>query len=357
MLLFASTALLGCEEEAAASPTPPAARAVPVAAAEVVARDLSRILSVSGRLEPLRTVPVASRGAGVVRTVAVEEGDVVSTGDVVAALDVAEHEAILARAVAARDGARLAYARQQALRAREATTGHAYDTAKAELEIAEADVRLARTQVAFGRITAPLDGVVVARHVEPGAAVAAGGAVVDVADTRALVVRVGVSDLDVPHLEPGQPARLFVDAFDGRQVDGVVRRIFPRLDPATGLVPVEVAVADGDAVARFLPTEAALTEAPLPPLRPGYLVRVHVVVDPRPEALAVPTEAVVSASDDAWVHVIDGDTLVRRRIETGVVRGGWTEVRSGLSAGERIIASGAAELAEGTRVRIAGWSG
>ena len=312
-------------------------------AAEVVPRDLSRTVRVAAPVEPLRTIRLATSVEGIVREMLVEEGDQVRAGEVVARLDVTEQRAELARARARLQERRAHFARLEDLRQRDYVDAGTHDTAAAELAIAASEVELWETRVGFGTVRATADGTVIARHVEPGEAVSRHAPVADIADLDQLVLRLGVSELDVVALQAEAPVGVRIDALDaGRVFAARIRRIFPAAESASRLVVVEVAIPDAAAQG----------------VRPGYLGRAELLVDRRERALAVPANAVAELEDGHYVMVIGAeDRLEQRRVRIGITRGAWQEVLDGLAAGEQVVATNPLDLSTGTQVRIVGWAG
>jgi multidrug efflux pump subunit AcrA (membrane-fusion protein) len=116
-----------------------------------------------------------------------------------------------------------------------------------------------------------------------------------------------------------------------------VRRIFPSADPASRLVPVEVA----------LGSRPAGVEA-----RPGFLARVEFALDRKAHALAVPASAVGVTNAGPFVYVVEADTLAQKGVTLGVTVEGWVEVMDGVVEGERVVVSGHTNLRPGARVRV-----
>jgi membrane fusion protein, multidrug efflux system len=343
LLLAAALAIGGCAPQPETpSPTRTEFR-LPVQAVEVMPRDLSRSVRVSAPVEPLRTIRLATSIEGIVREMRVEEGDRVRGGEIVALLDVAEQRAELARARARLEERQAHVARLEDLRRRDYVDAGTFDAARAELAIAASDVELWETRVDFGVVRATADGTVIARHVEPGEAVSRHAPVADLADLEHLVLRVGVSDLDVVALQTDAQVRVQIDALDsGRVFDGQIRRIFPAAEASSRLVVVEVMLPD------------AATQG----VRPGYLARAELLVDPREQALAVPANAVAELENGHYVMLIGAeDRLERRPVRIGITRGAWQEILEGLAPGERVVATNPLDLSEGMRVRIVGWAG
>lgn len=310
---------------------------IPVAAVEAQARDLSRTVTVTGPIEPIRTVAVNAQTTGTLLSVLVEEGDRVRSGQLMAELDARETAAQLERARAVLANAEAAFRRAEQLAANGLTTDAELDAARSSYEIAQADVEVWRTRLEFSRISAPVSGVVTAKHVERGSAVSTNQAMFEIADDSLLVVRVRVSELDVVHLEPGNRVTLRLDAYPEARLSGRIRRIFPSADAASRLVPVEV----------VLGSRPRGVEA-----RPGFLARVDFALDRRDGVLAVPASAIGVSDGGAYVYVVDADTLVRRPVETGLTAAGWIEVRQGLEGGELVVSSGHVNLRPGAAVRV-----
>ena len=340
-LMLVAVLLVGCGEAEVAGQAREA-RATPIAAVEVVPRDLSRRLSLSAPVQSRSHIRLASRSSGTLARVLVEEGDRVRAGQLLAELDTAEQRAELARAEAERERAELDYQRTRELRERGVASPAEYQQARATLAVARSERELWATRLAFGRITSPRDAIITARHVEPGEGIQPQDVLFELAVMDELVIRPGVSELDVVHLEVGQSLTVTLDAMPTQPFAGSIRRIFPAADGTSRLVTVEIA----------LPVEAHEQG-----VRPGFLARVQLQVDQRDDSLALPVSAIGENGDDRYVYVISDEQLARRVIKPGVTRGQWTEVLDGLERGEIVLATNPIDMRDGERVRIVGWRG
>lgn len=308
-----------------------------IAAAVVGTRELARTVTVSAPVEPVRTIGVNAQMSGTVLRAIAQEGDRVARGQLLAELDARETTAQLERARAVLASAESAYRRAEELIATRIITEAEYEQARTAYGVARSEVELWETRLAFSRIRAPSPGIVTAKYIEAGSAVAPNQRVFDLADVSLLVVRVQLSELDVVHVRTGQTLTVRLDAYPAASLTGRVRRVWPSADPQTRLVPVEV----------------ALERAPAGvDVRPGFLARIGFRLDARADATAIPTSAVAVQEPESYVYVIDADTLIRRPVELGLSAGGWVEVTDGLVPGERVVASGHASLRPGARVRV-----
>ncbi len=336
LLAAAASGITGCSRNDD-SDSGPERRGTAVAVMEMEPRDMSRRVTVSAPVEPRVLIRLASRTTGTVDRLLKEEGDRVRRGELLAELDMSEQRAELDRAEAEQERARLDYERLAELRERRAVSLADYQQALANLRVAESERQLWQTRVAFGRITAPQDTVITRRYIEPGEAVQQHDTLFELAAMDELVVRPGLPEVDVVHLMPGQLVTVRLDALPDQRFAGTVRRIFPSADTGSRLVTVEVALPE-DADTRGV--------------RPGYLARLQFDVDPRTGVLALPTPSVGADDDGYYVYLVENDALVRRSVQIGINRGGWTEITDGLSPGEVVLASNPIDMREGQEVRI-----
>jgi HlyD family secretion protein len=163
---------------------------------------------------------------------------------------------------------------------------------------------------------------------------------VDLIDGTCLYISAPIDEVDAPRVKKGLPARISLDAFPGRKFPGHVRRVAPY-------------VLDREKQARTVEIEAEFENPEGTGLLTGYSADVEVVLAERTDALRIPSSVILP---DHKVYVLDAATgkLVTRSIETGIANWEFTEVVSGLSAGERVVSSieragvhdGAAAVAE-----------
>jgi membrane fusion protein, multidrug efflux system len=313
---------------------------VAVVEVQPVARgSIARQVTVSGIVEPVRTVGVNSQLSGAVTTVLVQEGDRVRRGAVLARMDARELTSQLAAAQASLEVTKAAYERAEQLRDRRVITLPEYERERTAYAAAQAQVDQLRTRVGYATVTAPVDGVITEKRVESGDVVGNQARLFSVADVSQLVARVGVSELDIVELQQGDVVGITLDAFPNRQLTGRIRRVFPSADPATRLVPVEVS---------FDPQSAQFA-------RPGFLARVTFDLATSTDVLLLPVSAVLGAQGSQAVFVVDAEGVATRRtVATGLTSQGRVEIVSGLSDGEQVVVVGNNTLRDGMTVRVAG---
>ena len=326
----------------AGGPGGPGEERTPIVEVHTVARgSIARQVVVTGTVDPLRLIGVNAQLAGALTTVNVQEGDMVRRGAVLARVDDREIAAQLAAAEASFAVAEAAYERARQLRDRRVITLPEYERDRTAFAAARAQVEQLRTRAGYAAVLAPATGVITEKLVETGDVVGNQSRLFTIADVSQLVVRLGVSELDVVQLEPGDPVNVTLDALPNRQLGGRIRRIFPVGDPTTRLVPVEV-VLD--------PQSAQYA-------RPGFLARITFDLTTSNNVLLVPVSAVLGGQGSQAVFVVENNTAVRRTVSTGLTSQGRVEVISGLSDGEQIVVTGHNSLRDGMTVRAVGPTG
>ncbi len=204
-------------------------------------------------------------------------------------------------------------------------------TAKAEVDQAEANVRLARVQQGRTVLIAPFDGTVakivgeVGEYSTPSPPGVPTPPAIDLIDESCIYVKAPMDEVDAPKIRAGQFARISLDALPGKSFPGKVRRVAPyvsAVEKQARTVDIEAVFDDPSQAGRLLV---------------GYSADVEVVLDVKKDVLRVPTSALL---EGARVLLVDrDDRLVERKLKTGVANWEYTEVLDGLAAGDRIVTS------------------
>ena len=206
LLVAGATVLAACGDgEAAPQPGgggPGGQMAAAVATGVVEVGTISREVTVSGVVEPIRTVAVNSQLAGSLLAVEVEEGMPVRQGQVLARVDDRELAAQEVSAEAAFAVAQAAYERAEQLRRSQVITIGEYERDRTAYAAALAQLDQLRTRRGYAVVRSPLNGIVLEKRVEAGDVVAPQTQLFRIGDVSTLVVRVPVSELDVVELSP-----------------------------------------------------------------------------------------------------------------------------------------------------------
>ncbi len=355
---------------------------------EVVSRrDLTSIVTASGRIEPKRQVQISADVPGRVVQLAVEEGQTVRQGDLLLRIDPTSYHAAVRRAEAAvsQAEASAAQARAGLIQARsglqraetlgrqgtDLISAEALEQARTQTNVAQAQYEAARYGVAQAQaalaeareqlrkttITAPMSGRVTRLNIEEGETAVMGtmnnpgSLLLTIADLSVMEARVKVDETDVPRIGFGDSATVRIDAFPGQTFSGKVTRISnSALQTAAGAVGAAGGAQTG---AQSVDFEVLITlDAPPAELRPDLSATAEIITARRPNALSVPILSLTvrdpdgkkprqTAPDDAPPGATRSAQARRpdaQEVEgVFVVRDGkaaWTPVRVGV-AGER----------------------
>ena len=207
------------------------------------------------------------------------------------------------------------------------------DSTRAQVKEAEARIAASRSDTQRTVLRAPFSGVVaeingeLGEYVTPSPPGIATLPVVDLIDDSCLYVTSPIDEVDAAKVQLKTPARITLDAFRGKHFPGHVRRIAPyvlALEKQARTVEVEV---------EFDDPQAAQKQGNL---LVGYSADIEVVVDSRDKVLRIPTSALMPGNK---ILVIDDGKLAERSIETGLSNWEFSEVKSGLKAGDKIVTS------------------
>jgi RND family efflux transporter MFP subunit len=329
--------LAGCGAQAIDARADTVAVPRPVVVATPEPAGAAAAVRATGRLESADELRLSFKVAGVVAEMAVDAGDNVRAGEVLARLDRTETGAAVERATQALAKAERDLARAEEVFARGLVAKEVRDNAATARDIAAADLRAARFNQQFATVVAPAAGRVKARLAEAGEIVAAGQTVLTLAgESKGWLLRAALADRDALHLSTGDAAQVRVDALPGRRFPATVARIAGAADAATGTIDVEFAVEDADGV-----------------LRSGLIARIEATPADATTRLSVPVSALVHAEgSEGRVLVVADGRAQARPVVLGAIADGRVAVREGLSANDAVIVAGAAYVDDGEPVRL-----
>jgi HlyD family secretion protein len=349
---------------------------VEVSVVRLEQRDIRETLAVVGRVRAPSRAALGASISGTITEVRVREGDRVSRGDQLVALEAGEAGAAVRQAEATlvetqatalqaiaeaereaeqsrRDLERIeavvaeggfnpqrveqaqqraadAGSRLEALRAEAGSSGELASVARARAALEAARARLALT-----RIRAPESGVVLARRAEPGDAVAPGRILLEMAFDGPTELVVFPGEENLAKLEVGAEAIASADAYPDRTFPSRVALIVPAVDPSQGTVEVRMSI-----------------EEPPGYLLPDMTVSVNIEVGRKVGADVLPEDAVQGLGGSRpWVGVVRDGTLERQEVSVGLRASGFVEVLSGVGRTDA-VARFASEDDVGSRVRV-----
>jgi membrane fusion protein, multidrug efflux system len=316
------------------APEPTPVRVTPVSIGPA-----SPAILASGLVASRDEMRLSFKTGGIVRRIAVQEGQDVKRGQVLAEIELGE---IDATAEQARQGAAKAQrdlARGESLYADQVISLEQLQDLRTQARVAGAQLAAAQFNLGYSVITAPRDGVILRRFVDERELVPAGQPVVALgARAGGYVVKAALADREIMQIALGDNVEVRLDAFADRTLPGTVAEVSRAADERSGLFPIEVRI----------------DSTPLP-LASGLVAKLAIQpARSRTETLVyTPLSAIVEGDGDrASVFLVESGLARRRAVRIAFITNDAAALAEGLEAGEQIVTDGAPYLTDGEAVRV-----
>lgn len=207
-------------------------------------------------------------------------------------------------------------------------------SAHGQLESAQGKYEGAAAQLSYSEIRSPINGVVTDRPLYPGEMAAAGTPLLTVMDISEVTARAHIAQQSAALLKVGDNATLNAPGIDV-PFNGKISLVSPALDPGSTTVEVWVQLKN-----------------PGRKLKPGATVQVSMIARSVPDALAIPTEALLTAQDGTTSVMVAGSDgrAHQKQVKTGIREQNRVQIVEGVAAGERVVASGAYGLPDNRKI-------
>ncbi len=334
LLILAALLLAACRPA-----EQPAAKEITRAATAIVtAGPAQPAVNTNGFITTREELKLSFKVAGIVRNVAVKEGQAVRAGQQLAILELTEVDSQVEQARQLADKAARDQVRGAKLRADGLISEQDLETLRTQAAVSQATLRSAEFNQKFSTILAPRDGVVLRKLVEDREFVQPGQSVLVIGPREGgYILRAGLSDRDIVRLRLGDPATVTADAFPGQTLKGRISVLPGAADPASGLFLIEVALD---------PASVQLVS--------GLSARVQInpVLAARSTLPYAPIAAVIEAEGDrAAVFVLEDGVARRRAVRVAFIAAAAIAIAEGLKVGETVVTDGALYLEDGEQIQ------
>lgn len=309
-------------------------------------RPIARSLAVSGSLVAVNQAVVKAKVAVEVRSILIREGDRVSAGQVIARLDTVDLATRLDQQVGARDAMRAQYDIAEKNRTTNASllekkfiSQNAFDNVaslssanRAQLDAADAQVRLAQKALKDATVVSPIDGIVARKNAQVGEKTSIDAPLFSIVDLDSIEMQAIVPAGEVATLGKGMRASLSVDGMPDRTFDATINRINPATEPGTRSIVVFLTVPNADHV-----------------LKSGMFANGNIRLAASVPKPTLPLSAIQSDAGVPIVWTIEDGKLARRTAVLGARDDatGYVEIKSGVPADTPVLASKFDNLKEG----------
>jgi multidrug efflux pump subunit AcrA (membrane-fusion protein) len=206
--------------------------------------------------------------------------------------------------------------------------------ARTNVTNAQTQVDLARRNLSYTVVTAPIDGYVLERPVDVGAYVSTTTKVATIVKTNPLWIRIDVPEQAVTQIRTGQPVSLTTSSWPDRSFSGHIARVSPNVSATSRTLTVEAHIDNGSGA-----------------LKPGQFGTVRILLPQTEAAVLVPQRAFRTISGATYVFVIKNGHAEQRLVQSGQTEGDLIEIRSGVAPDELVVTSNVDQLSDGIAVR------
>lgn len=212
----------------------------------------------------------------------------------------------------------------------------AIQAAKAGVAQAKASVQLAQRQLEDTSVKSPIDGVVAQREADPGEQMGAGKPVMRIVSLQNIYFDAQLPENQFTMARINQSVDVHIDALPGHTFPGKIHKIFPIVSQSSRSFTVRI----------LLPNDSSI-------LRPQMFARGTIILAEHRHAALVPSGAVVNPGQDhGTIFVIKNNTAYQKSVDLGFRNASQTEIRNGISPGDKIVIQGQTELQDNSPVQL-----
>jgi len=331
----ASLAACSGEVRAAEASEKDAATPISVRAANVVTD--RAVISASGIIDARASADIAFQVGGKISKVAVEEGQYVSAGQLLARIDSTDYILSFEQSVLNHTRAVSEARRSRALLEVNGIAANDFEKVDNAARQATVSVELAAKRLSDTRLTAPISGIIARRDVEIGETVPSGKPIFTIVDLDVVHIRVSVPEVDIGAITVGHTAAIHVPSLGGDALEGQVRLVGVAADPTTRTYPVEIALRN--------PTHR---------LKAGMVAEASITTGSSVNRLTIPANAILRDAEGVtriFVFSPADQRVHTRRVTIRGVVGSDVEVSSGVNAGELVVIGGWQHVRDGSRAK------
>jgi multidrug efflux pump subunit AcrA (membrane-fusion protein) len=208
------------------------------------------------------------------------------------------------------------------------------DVARTNVANAESQLALARKNLSYSLIPAPIDGFVAERTADVGEYVSPQQKVATIVRTNPLRIKIDIPEQAIPEVRVGQSVSVTTSAWPDKNFAGRVARIAPSVSAQSRTLSVEAEIDNSSGA-----------------LKPGQFATVRILQERAEPAVLVPVRALVTEAGVSRVFVIKNGRAEQRVIQTGQTEGDLIEVKNGVAADEQVATSGLERLSDGAPVK------
>lgn len=334
LILVSSLAAIGCGEGSSIQQRPGAAAAVSVDVMVLQPRTLHDRINTTGTLLANEEVELRPEISGRVIGVHFQEGTRVQKGALLLKINDSELQAQLVRKESEEKLAASDESRKRSLFEGKAISQEEYDKSLNALRIVQADMNVTKSLIAKTEIRAPFDGVIGLRYVSEGGYVSPNMLAATMQDIDPMKVEFSVPEKYAHQLRDGLEIAVHIGE-EPVEYKGTVYAVESKIDPGTRTIKARARIPNPDGR-----------------LIPGSFARVDITLAEIPNAIVIPTSALIPELNGAKVFVCENGVAKSIPVETGLRTERDIQIISGLHASDTLVVTGLLQLSDGRKIQI-----
>ncbi len=304
-----------------------------VAVMEVKPMAFTNYINLQGSIDAKDNVQAYTQAAGVITAIYVKVGDHVSKGQTLVQLDNSVQKQQISGAETQVELAKTLYDRQKNLWDQKIGTEVQFITAQTNLQTAQKTLTMYKQSADLARIVAPISGTVDQMDLKLGQAAAPGATSIRIVNTESLKVKANVPESYAASIHTGDVVKVVVpDANDS--VTAKVTFAAKAIDAASRSFAIEIQLPGSKTI------------------KPNMTAVLKIANYSNKSALVVPVNAIQKSEKGDFVFVNENGTAKKKNIIEGASYGGKTEIKTGLTAGDKLITDGSSEVEDGDKVKV-----
>jgi RND family efflux transporter MFP subunit len=308
---------------------------VNVVALEMKPASIVDRLNLPGLVEPWVNLTVLVEVNGRVQNLFVKEGDRVRQGDVIAKIDARDYVNAHHSAKASYDAARASLRRIEELYKDQLTTRSQLDDATAQMESLKAALDSAALNLERCTLKAPIAGAINQRFIDQGQFLNHSDPVVTILQMDRVKIKVGIPESDVEAVRRLDQFKVRIDALKDREFVAKKHFLSKTADPKARLYDLCLAL-----------------DNPAKEILPDMFARVEIAKSTVPYGIVVPLYAVITRNDRHVVYVVNDSKAHIREVSLGIQDGWRVQIKSGISAGDKVIVVGQRNVNDEQKVKL-----
>lgn len=311
---------------------------IPVRVAQVQNLAVDNSLNLTGTFEARRELSIIAEAQGRITQLNIEEGQLISKGQIVAKIDDTNIQAQLSSTKASMDKAKKDVERYERLVKAGAISQQQYEEVKLGYQNAQTNVTSIEQQLKYSTARSPMSGIVKELKVEQSSFATPGATIATIVDINQLKMVVKVGEQDIIKVKRGQKVEIKTDVYPDAMFKGVVKLISVQADAG-----------------RKYEVEIELANPKKTPLKPGMYGTVQITPtnNKKETALFVARKAIVGSVQSPSVFVVTADnSVIAKAVKVGDIVEDQVQILEGLVAGDVVVTSGQINLSNGKKIKV-----